>query len=166
MVETTFQGTPEWYGGTQGILKPLLERARNESLAQYQPYGGERIAQFAPFQEEAFRLASQEANAPYYPQLYEQAQGAIQGGLGQNVSGTIAPYLQRGTASPVENIQQYMNPYQEQVVNNIGRLGSRNLLENILPNVQNRFVGAGQYGSTQQQEPPTLLLKIQVLTER
>lgn len=151
MVETTFQGTPEWYGGTQGILKPLLERARNESLAQYQPYGGERIAQFAPFQEEAFRLASQEANAPYYPQLYEQAQGAIQGGLGQNVSGTIAPYLQRGTASPVENIQQYMNPYQEQVVNNIGRLGSRNLLENILPNVQNRFVGAGQYGSTQQQ---------------
>ncbi len=151
MVETTFQGTPEWYGGAQGILKPLLERARNESLAQYQPYGGERIAQFAPFQEEAFRLASQEANAPYYPQLYEQAQGAIQGGLGQNVSGTIAPYLQRGTASPVENIQQYMNPYQEQVVNNIGRLGSRNLTENILPNVQNRFVGAGQYGSTQQQ---------------
>jgi hypothetical protein len=151
MVDLTFQGTPEWYGGKEGILKPLLERARNESLAQYEPYQGERIAQFAPFQEEAFRLASQEANAPYYPQLYEQAQGAIERGLGQNVSGTIAPYLQRGTESPLQNVQAYMNPYQEQVVSNIGRLGSRNLLENILPNVQNRFVGAGQYGSTQQQ---------------
>src|SRR5258708_3504877 len=108
----TFQGTPEWYGGDKGILKTLTERARDESLARYQPYRGDRIAPFTPMQEESFRLAGQEATNPLYPRLYGQAGNAIRNALGENISDTIAPYLQAGTANPVASIDQYMNPYQ------------------------------------------------------
>jgi hypothetical protein len=39
-----------------------------------------------------------------------------------------------------------MNPYTEQVINRIGELGSRNLSENILPQIEGRYIQAGQLG--------------------
>lgn len=145
MAETTFQGTPDWYGGPGGILKELIEKQRQLSEEKYQPYPGERIAPFSPLQEQGFGLAQQLAQpAPEYG----EARGTIQEALGRN----IEPYLQGATRVPgAQDINQFMNPYQQQVVENIGRLGSRNLMENILPGIQNRFVSSGQYGSTGQQ---------------
>lgn len=148
MVETTFQGTPEWYGGKEGILKKIVENARDLSQSDYQRYRGERIAPFSPLQERSFQLAQQEAENPDYGRLYGQAGTSIRNALGQNISEQIAPYLQRGTSNPTTNIDQFMNPYNQRVVDQIATLGNRNLTENILPNVQNRFIGAGQYGST------------------
>ena len=43
---------------------------------------------------------------------------------------------------------QYMSPYTNDVVNNIQRLGLRNLNENLVPAVQDQFLGSGQFGST------------------
>jgi hypothetical protein len=40
-----------------------------------------------------------------------------------------------------------MNPYQDQVVNQIATLGNRNFNENVMPGLTSQFGGAGQYGS-------------------
>ena len=41
-----------------------------------------------------------------------------------------------------------MSPYTDSVVNRIAELGQRNLTENLLPQVNSTFTGAGQFGST------------------
>lgn len=154
MVDLTLGNSPEWYGGATGIVKNQNERSRNLGAEPYQtfnggPFRGEKLAPFSNLQNQSFDLAQRYAQpSPYYG----QAQGAIQGGLGRNVGTEISPYLQRGTTVPgAAEIGQFFNPYQQQVVENIGRLGSRNLMENILPGIQNRFISSGQYGSTGQQ---------------
>ena len=146
MPETTFQGTPEWYGGPTGILKESTERARNLYRSAYQPYRGERIAAFNPLQQQSFQLVEQEAQNPVYPQTFGEARGAIQNALGQNV----APFIQRATGPT--DIGEFYNPYEERVIRNLEQEGARNLQENILPNINTRFIGAGQYGSTGHQD--------------
>jgi hypothetical protein len=46
----------------------------------------------------------------------------------------------------VSNIGTYMNPYNDAVISRIGELGARNLSENILPEVEGRYIKAGQLG--------------------
>ena len=149
MVDLTLGNSPEWYGGATGIVKNQNERARNLGAEPYRTFLGEKLAPFSNLQNQSFDLAPRYAEpSPYYG----QAQGVIQGALGRNVGTEIAPYLQSATTAPgAAEIGQFFNPYQQQVVENIGRLGSRNLMENILPGIQNRFISSGQYGSTGQQ---------------
>jgi hypothetical protein len=45
-----------------------------------------------------------------------------------------------------------MNPYQEQVVNRIGQLGTRALQEQVLPGIESEMIRAGQFGGTRQAE--------------
>ena len=63
-----------------------------------------------------------------------------------------SPYLQAAGQSSAQNINQYMNPYNEQVTNRIAQLGARNLSENILPSISSDFIKAGGYGSTRQRD--------------
>jgi hypothetical protein len=143
----TFTGTTPAY--TELLMKEL-ENARDLARAQYQPYvpqqGLERVAPFSPLQEQSFDLAEQmgreQQPGGYYPNIYGEAQGAIRNALGQNV----APFINRATGPT--NIEEFYNPFQEQVIRNLEKEGARNLQENILPNVNARFIGAGQYGST------------------
>ena len=44
--------------------------------------------------------------------------------------------------------QQFMNPYLNNVVNEQARLSNQNLFENVIPQVNSTFTGAGQFGST------------------
>ena len=46
------------------------------------------------------------------------------------------------------NMQNFMNPYTQNVVNEQARLSNQNLNENILPGLNSTFTGAGQFGST------------------
>ena len=62
------------------------------------------------------------------------------------------PFLNAAGGSSVGNINTYMNPYQEQVVNRIGQLGQRALRENILPEISDRFIGSGGFGGSRQAE--------------
>lgn len=84
------------------------------------------------------------------------ATGAIQnmgGALGQAQSflNPAAGYNARATDGSEysdANMARYMNPYTQGVTSEIARLGNRNLMENVLPNINSTFVGAGQFGST------------------
>ena len=87
------------------------------------------VAGFSPLQEQAFGLAGQTAQAsqPYLQQA--------------------SNLVSSGTATTPSVMADYMNPYTQDVVQETGRLGMRNLTENILPQLQGSAVGTGQYGS-------------------
>lgn len=45
-------------------------------------------------------------------------------------------------------LASFMNPYTDQAMSTVAQLGGRNLQENLLPQVNSTFTGAGQFGST------------------
>ena len=140
-VDITLGNTPIWYGGDKGILINQAERSRNLGALPYEKYMGERIAPFSPLQNQAFQNA-ETYSAP--EPRYGAAGETIENALNRNIYGNeVSPYLQRGTTAPgAAEVGQFFNPYQQQVVENIGRMGSRNLLENILPRIQDRFIAS------------------------
>lgn len=147
MVDLTFQGTPGWYG-----TKELAQRAEENSRIPFQRYNERRIAPFSEQQRLGFNIAEREATNPEYQENYGEAIGTVRNATGQNILPQLQPYLTQATQNPTINAQQYMNPYQDQVVNRIGELASRNLHERILPGVRDKFISAGQYGSTGHQD--------------
>lgn len=78
---------------------------------------------------------------PYSGQVVAPT-NAMQTGAAQNVQNMVG-----GLSNYSQNLQQYMNPYQSGVVDQIATLGNRNLTENVLPQLQSGFTGAGQFGS-------------------
>lgn len=85
--------------------------------------------------------------SPLQEQVFGAAPGAVQ--AGQGTLGTAV-----GTATNVANtptmsmINQYMNPYTQQVVGEIGRLGQEEWENKIAPGATAGAVGSGQFGST------------------
>jgi hypothetical protein len=80
-------------------------------------------------------------------QVFGAAPQAVQ--AGQGALGTAV-----GTATDVANtptmsmINQYMNPYTQQVVDEVGRLGQQNFENRLAPGATAAAVGSGQFGST------------------
>lgn len=62
------------------------------------------------------------------------------------------PYIQNAAQTSVANVQDYMNPYNEAVTDQIATLGARNLQENLLPAVSDSFIKAGSFGGTRMGE--------------
>ena len=62
------------------------------------------------------------------------------------------PYLQAAAQTSAQNVGQYMSPYQTGVLDVIAKQGARNLRENLLPQVSDAFVKAGQFGSSRMGE--------------
>jgi len=90
----------------------------------------ELVAGFSPLQQQAFGNV-QNAATSYQPQL-----AAAQATAGQGAQGITQ-----------QNIQNYMNPYAQNVVGEMGRLNQMNLSQNLLPNLKAGFVGTGAGGS-------------------
>ncbi len=76
--------------------------------------------------------------------------------MAQQMKGSYAPHVRRarGIAENAANTnfpqmaQQYMNPYQQQVLDRIALEGNRNFRENIMPTLEGQFVALGQPGSS------------------
>jgi hypothetical protein len=106
--------------------------ARSESLMNepYQAYNRSRIAPFNPDLNRAHELGRNTGlNMPYL-------QGAER-------------FTNQAAQGFPENVNRYMNPYQQQVVNRMGQEGARTLNERIIPALSGQFAGLGQHGSTQ-----------------
>src|SRR6516165_6983629 len=106
----TFHGTPTWYGGDHGILKHVLEKAQSQSMQPYEPYLGARIAPLQPLQKIATERVLKEANNPEYEEMLKG----------------VRPLIDKAIQSPAGRVQEFLNPYQSQVIENIGKYGSRN----------------------------------------
>jgi len=81
-----------------------------------------------------------------------QAGQATQQSIADRALNAANPYLQNAAQTSAQNIDQYMNPYNRNVTDEIARLGGRNLTENLLPGVSDSFIRAGQFGSNRMGE--------------
>jgi hypothetical protein len=60
---------------------------------------------------------------------------------------SATPYLTTAGTNPANAAAQYMSPYTTGVVNQIGNIGQRNIMQNLAPQATAGAVGAGQFGS-------------------
>ena len=89
------------------------------------------VAGFSGLQQQAFGNAPASINA---------GQGAL--GTAVNTATNVA------NTPTIDMISQYMNPYTQQVVGEIGRLGQQNFENKLAPGATAGAVGSGQFGST------------------
>jgi hypothetical protein len=125
---TTTTDVPKWL---QDYTVDLFSQQRAVSGTPFQPYALPRIADVTAPTTAAQNLITSSSGA-YQPTV----QNAISGT--QGLAG----------ATSVGNINAYMNPYTQNVTDQIAKLGARNLSENLLPQVSDQFIRAGQFGSS------------------
>ena len=69
-----------------------------------------------------------------------------------NITTNADPYLTAAGKQAYTGISNYMNPYQQNVMDVMAKQGARNLSENLLPQVSDQFIKAGQFGSNRMGE--------------
>lgn len=124
---STETGFPDWY---QELLRANIGNATSVASQPYTPYTGPEVAQTTAPTQQAWDMTT--ANVGSQNPALSAAQGAL---------GTAA----QGAAGGIDS---FMNPYTTNVTNTIQTLGNQNLMENVLPGVNDAFTGAGQFGST------------------
>lgn len=140
-------GLPDWYQGyLQTIGNSALSLADSQSNMDIPAMS---VAGFTPDQLQAFQqVRDNQGNwKPFLDEAGQTAAGIAPG------AANLVQSAQNAVAGPAQTwnndaATQYMSPYTSQVVDNIQRLGLRNLNENLLPAVQDQFIGGGQFGST------------------
>ena len=139
---STSSNLPDWFAA---YAQGLLNKTSAVAGEPYRPFTGPRVAGFAPEQESAF-AAVRAAKGLAQPSV--TAGGALTTAGGNTSSLTAAqPYLTAANTTFPRNVDAYMNPYISRVTDRIAELGNRNLLEKVLPGVQDQFIAAGQPGS-------------------
>jgi hypothetical protein len=131
-------------------LYNLMSGAYSAAQQPYQTYGGPRIAGFTDPQTQAFSQTAQAAGA-YQPQLQAAEKTAGTAGALSTI-GAAQPYFSAAAQTTPGVIQNYMNPYQQNVIETMGTEAQRQLQEKILPAIGDQFTRAGQFGSSRQQE--------------
>lgn len=147
---------PDWY---QEYIRGIAGKGTQIAGQGYQPYEGQRIADFNDTQRQAFdQVGANQGNWKPNVDAATAAAGTIQptAQAGLNQAGQYgAGAVQAASGAPqqwTQNWQQYMSPYTQSVTDEIARLGNRNFSENIMPAVGSSFVGSGQFGSTRNAE--------------
>jgi len=111
---------PDWYTDYLSGIASTGEKAAES--------GG--VAEFGDLQNKAFGQA---------PSAIKAGETALQTATTAATGVATTPYMQ--------NISQYMNPYTQSVIEEIGRLGQRQFQETLAPGVTAGAVGSGQFGS-------------------
>ena len=91
------------------------------------------VAGLSPLQQQAMAMA---------PTAAFSGMGTM--GAGAQLAGAA------GTTSSADIVNQYMNPYTSNVVDEMGRLQQKNISENIMPSMQGAAGAMGQFGSQRQ----------------
>jgi hypothetical protein len=136
---------PAWY---QDLIRGISAQGVNAAAQPRQVYPGQQTADFNTDQQNAFsNVRSSQGNwAPMTGGALTSLQGA------QSAPGAANAAVAGPAQDWTQNYQKYMSPYTSQVVDEIGRLGARNLNENLLPAVNDQFIGGGGFGSTRNAE--------------
>lgn len=142
---SAIQGVPNWY---QDYQKALLKYTASALPTAPTLYGGNRLADLSN------PAVAAQVQGSFSPQE-QQAFGEISG-----MQGNWQPGVQTGMdlttgagANPTYNtVGQYMSPYISNVNDALAAQAARNLKENLLPQISDTFVGAGQMQGTRQGE--------------
>ena len=121
-----------------GAAQPALSRAfQQDIVGAAQPY--------------VQRAAAQDVMGAAQPYL-SQAGSTTAEALSERAMAAANPYLQASAQTSASQVGQYMSPYQQGVLDVIAKQGARNLSENLLPQVSDAFIKAGQFGSNRMGE--------------
>jgi len=123
-----------------------LSNIATKGAAQVDPLTGAQYVGSQPLQETAFENV-EDAAAQYKDTLTDAGTT-----LGSAVSGTsplsaATSYLTSAGTNPATAATGYMSPYTTGVVNQIGNIGQRNIMQNLAPQATAGAVGSGQFGS-------------------
>ena len=158
-------GLESQYSPLLGQAQQNIQGSAGSSLDASQPYLDTALS-YNPYTtaqpllgEAGSLLRQQVGDTSALAQPYFQQAGQLTNQGTQSAAGLATPYLQQaanltqqGAQTGLGNIQDYMNPYTDQVVNRIGELGARNLKENLLPNIQDRAIQSGTFGGSRSGE--------------
>lgn len=97
------------------------------------------------------RAAGADVVGAAQPYLQQAGQTTAQA-LADRALTAAQPYLQQAGQTAASQVGQYMSPYQQGVLDVIARQGARNLREQLLPQVSDAFIKAGQFGSSRMGE--------------
>ncbi len=127
----SIESIPTWLSDyTQG----MVGRANVIAAEPYQAYEGPRIAGFTPDQLSGFDLGRENIGS------YQPAFGESAGALGEAT---------RGFPGAVD---EYMNPYIQNVLDRQAELSGRQLSEQFIPGLQSAFIGSGTFGGERMEE--------------
>lgn len=124
---TSETGFPAWY---QELLRANIGNATSVASQPYQAYTGPQVAPTTANQQQAWDMTKTNVGSAN-PSL-----NTASGALGQAAQGAAS------------SINDFMNPYMTNVLDTIENRANRNLMENVLPGVNDTFTSAGQFGST------------------
>jgi hypothetical protein len=144
---TQYMGAASTANQMTGATNPIFGQARNN--LQGAASGQSGLAGQGQFNQ-ASNLYGQGANG------YQPYGAAASNLYGQSTYPTglssASPYLQAAGNSSAQNVNEYMNPYNQNVTDRIATLGARNLSENLLPQISSNFIKSGGYGGTEQRD--------------
>jgi len=136
ITEKTNVTTPDWYTNLANSLSTTAQGALGttsvgaDGKSVFTPKtGAEGVAGLDPLQQQSYAGTTAAANA-YQPGL----------SAAQNTANQAAQGINYG------NIQAYMDPYRNNVVNEMSRLANQNFQRNVLPGLSGQFVGSGGFG--------------------
>lgn len=134
--QTQTTSAPSWYTDyLQNIAKTGADAASNAQFVGIQP-----------MQQQSYDLAK--ANVGNYQPTLNTATGALSSGI--NATSPLAagqPYLASAANPTYNTVGNYMSPYIQNVVGQIGNLAQQNMLQNVAPQATAGLVGSGQFGS-------------------
>lgn len=123
-------GWQPYQQGAVGAANQILPTA-SAFLGAGAQYGSDAVGMAGQAGQQAMQAASNPGAAQYALGAGQQAMQAVGG---SNPTWT-------------QNWQSYMSPYTQSVVDEIARLGNRNLQEGALANINDSFIGSGGFGS-------------------
>ena len=124
---------PSWYGDLSlNAANDVNQQLSNTQQLNSNWYSQPINAGFTSQQTGALTAAGTGGNSQWQPQF-------------NNAAGALSQYQ---TQYDPSQTQQFMDPYTNSAINSVYNLGNQNLEENLLPQVNSTFTGAGQFGST------------------
>lgn len=161
--DTVINDVPAW---EQQYLTSLLGQAQTVAAQPYQQFPGQEVAGLTPDQTQAFSNVEDLVNNGPSASLDAAANSSATAGANtaSGISAAGSPYYQQAasynplaTASPFigaaanagtpQGISAYLSPYTNNVVQGLVNTANQNWNNNILPSINDSFIGSGQYGS-------------------
>ena len=158
--------------GAAGAFQPFLgaatgtlgEAAAIRSAGMIGGGGPSAAAAGSPLIQQGAAIKSADVAKPYFDQgvspitmagqgsALKEASPFLEQATGMSPLSAAQPYLNRAEQTFPGAVEQYMNPYTKNVVNQIADVGVRQLQEKFLPAIGEEFIKAGQFGGSRMGE--------------
>ena len=134
--QTQQTNAPSWYTDyQQNVAQQGAQAAQNAQFVGIQP-----------MQQQSYDLA--QSNVGNYQPTLNTATGALDQSINStNPLAAANPYLTSAANPAYNTVNNYMSPYLNDVVSQIGNLAQQNLMQNVAPQATAGLVGTGQFGS-------------------